>query len=128
LLRFLESELSDLNKRLKEKTITIDSQYQSKKSTLSPVPEGSFSSDSEQEDIEVEVSSANSEDDDEENDDDIDESKKHVSPEEEDDMENFLDEIDMAEDRRLTELENPTSHEQVNLTPPLTCTPDFPSE
>jgi hypothetical protein len=123
LLRFLESELTVLNKKLKERKITIDLKYQSNKPTLSSVFEDSFSSESEQEDIEVE--SSNSEGDDDHDDDnkegeeegevdhDDSESEDHESPGEEDDMENFLDEIDLAEDRRLTELENPASLEQV---------------
>lgn len=118
LLRYLESELSDLSKKLKERKI-IDPPHQSNKSTLFPVPEGSFSSESEEEDIEVASSNSEGEEED---------SEDEESANEEDDMENFLDEIDLAEERRLTELENPSSLEQVHSPSPISPPDNHPAE
>jgi glutamyl/glutaminyl-tRNA synthetase len=112
LLRYLEAKLLLLNKRLKERK----SSKESAPSISSQVIESDSSSEFEHEDSEeidpANMSLSGSEEEEEE---ELDENgnEEEEEEEEDDDMEQFLDEVDFAEERRLTELENPSAKGQV---------------
>jgi hypothetical protein len=114
LLRYLEAKIVLLNKRLREKKLPNESIPP----ISSQVDKNNSSSESEHEETEEidpdDMSVSGSEGDEEE----LDGTENEEDQGEEDDMEQFLDEIDLAEERRLTELENPTAKGQVPIGPP----------
>lgn len=120
MLRYLEAKLLLLNKRVKERK----SSKESAPSISSQVIESDSSSEFEHEESE-EIDTANMSLSGSEDDDELDENGNEEEEEEEDDdMEQFLDEVDFAEERRLTELENPSAKGQVCVHP-FSCSDFF---